>query len=130
MYIYIYVYIYIYTQCNGESYVIEKQSILNYTYTHNHQESISFYSFLCVSSFSRRRLVLELMAFNDLQCRGSRLCRVTQLQQMRRELRKLSELRENAGIHGEGVLEPVFFRGNLSEILRETMENMGFSMNA
>ena len=47
----LYVYIYIYTQCNGESYVIEIQSILNRTYTHNHQESISFYSFLCVSSF-------------------------------------------------------------------------------
>ena len=47
----LYVYIYIYTQCNGESYVIEIQSILNHTYTHNHQESISFYSFLCVSSF-------------------------------------------------------------------------------
>ncbi|CAL1164840.1 unnamed protein product [Cladocopium goreaui] len=57
---------------------------------------------LCLTSFAWRRLVLELMAFNDLQCRGSRLCRVTQLQQMRRELRKLSELRENAGIHGEG----------------------------
>eukprot|EP00435_Cladocopium_sp_Y103_P070484 s608_g35.t1 len=55
---------------------------------------------LCLTSFAWRRLVLELMAFNDLQCYGSRECRVAQLRQMKRELQNLSELRENAGIDG------------------------------
>ena len=124
--IYIYVYIYIYTQCNGESYVIEKQSILNYTYTHNHQESISFYSFLCVSSFFQETF--------GLGTHGLQRPPVPRQPLVPRDAAPADAPGAAeavvAGIHGEGVLEPVFFRGNLSEILRETMENMGFSMNA
>jgi len=53
--------------------------------------------------FSRRRLVLELMAFNDLRCSGSRACRVAQLRQMRQDLKMLAEQRDAAGLLVEGA---------------------------
>jgi len=57
---------------------------------------------LCLTSFAWRRLVLELMAFNDLRCSGSRACRVAQLRQMRQDLKMLAEQRDAAGLLVEG----------------------------
>ncbi len=64
-----------------------------------------------LESPSRRRLVLELMAFNDLRCSGSRVCRVTQLRQMQQDMQLLAEQRDAAGLRVEGAQKSLFWKG-------------------